>query len=69
MYNMNKKFRGMNIQLFANRTKLANMVDPEVMADILSAKLEDLIRFAPLARIDRTLVGRPGSTVTVPKFK
>lgn len=50
-------------------TKLANMVDPEVMADIISAELENLIRFAPLARVDKTLVGQPGSTVTVPKFK
>lgn len=45
------------------------MVDPEVMADMISYQLEDKIRFAPLARIDNTLVGRPGSTVTVPSFK
>jgi len=50
-------------------TKIANMVDPEVMADMISAELEDAIRFKPLARVDNTLVGRPGSTVTVPKFK
>lgn len=51
------------------QTKLTNMVDPEVMADIISAELENQIRFAPLARIDNTLVGRPGSTITVPRFK
>lgn len=51
------------------QTKLQNMIDPEVMADMISAELEDKIRFAPLANVDRTLVGRPGSTVTVPKFK
>lgn len=50
-------------------TKLTNMVDPEVMADIISAQLEDMIRFAPLARVDNTLAGQPGSTITVPKFK
>lgn len=50
-------------------TKLQNMVDPQVLADMISAELEDAIRFAPLARIDRTLVGRPGSTITVPRFK
>lgn len=50
-------------------TKLMNMVDPEVMADMISAELENLIRFAPLARVDSTLTGRPGSTITVPKFK
>ena len=50
-------------------TKLANMVDPQVLADMISAELEDAIRFSPLARVDRTLVGRPGSTVTVPRFE
>ena len=30
---------------------------------------ENAIRFSPLARVDRTLVGRPGSTIIVPKFK
>lgn len=49
-------------------TKLMNMVDPEVMAGMISYELENLIRFAPLARIDRTLVGQPGSTVTVPSY-
>ncbi|KYG28285.1 major capsid protein [Alkalihalobacillus trypoxylicola] len=57
----------MNLQHFA-QTRLENMVDPEVMADMISAELEDAIRFAPLANVDRTLVGRPGSTVTVPRF-
>lgn len=50
-------------------TKLTNMVDPEVMAGMISAELENLIRFSPLARIDNTLVGQPGSVVTVPRFK
>src|SRR5699024_3536661 len=50
-------------------TMLQNMVDPQVLADMISAELEDAIRFSPLARIDRTLQGRPGSTITVPKFK
>lgn len=58
----------LDIQFFAT-TKKVNMVDPEVMADMISAKLVDAIRFAPVARVDRTLVGRPGSTVTVPRFK
>ena len=50
-------------------TKLQDMVDPQVLADMISAELENAIRFSPLARVDRTLVGRPGSTITVPKFK
>ncbi|OOO66767.1 N4-gp56 family major capsid protein [Clostridium tepidum] len=53
----------------ANTTQLTNMINPEVMADMISAKLEKAIRFAPLAKIDNTLVGQPGNTVTVPKFK
>lgn len=51
------------------QTKLINMVDPEVMADMISAELPNAIRFSPLANVDTTLQGRAGSTVTVPKFK
>lgn len=49
-------------------TTVSNLVDPQVMAEMISAALQDSIRFAPLATVDRTLVGRPGSTVTVPRF-
>lgn len=49
-------------------TKLANMIDPEVMASMISASLPNKIKFAPLATVDTTLVGTPGSTLTVPKF-
>lgn len=51
------------------QTQLTNMVDPQVLADMISAELEDAIRFSPLAVVDNTLVGQPGSTVTVPRFK
>jgi N4-gp56 family major capsid protein len=57
-----------DIQFFA-QTKKANMVIPEVMADMISAKLPNAIRFSPLARVDDTLVGQPGDTVTVPRFE
>lgn len=49
-------------------TKLEHLVDPQVMADMVSAKLPKKIKFAPIAHIDTTLVGRPGSTITVPKY-
>ena len=49
-------------------TKLTNMINPEVMADMISATLLTKIKFAPLATIDTTLVGQPGDTITVPKF-
>lgn len=50
------------------QTMKSNMIVPEVMADMIAAQLPNLIRFSPLARIDNTLVGRPGDSVTVPKF-
>lgn len=50
------------------QTKLTNMINPEVMADMISATLLTKIKFAPLAKIDSTLVGQPGDTITVPKF-
>ena len=52
----------------ATQTKLANLVNPEVMAQMVSAKLPKKIKFSPIAKIDRTLVGRPGDTITVPKY-
>lgn len=50
------------------QTKLANLFNPQVLKDMISAELTNAIRFAPLARIDTTLVGRAGNTVTVPKW-
>lgn len=50
-------------------TKLAQMINPEVMADMVSAKLSTLIKFTPLAYLERTLQGQPGDTLTVPHWK
>lgn len=49
-------------------TKLTNLVDPEVMAPMISAKLPKAIVATAFARIDTTLVGRPGDKITVPKY-
>jgi N4-gp56 family major capsid protein len=49
-------------------TMLANLLDPQVVADLVEKKLIDNIRFAPLADVDTTLVGRPGDTITLPWF-
>lgn len=49
-------------------TKLAQLINPQVMADMVDKKLVDLIKFSPLARIDMTLAGRPGTTVTLPSY-
>ena len=51
------------------QTKIAQMVNPEVMADMVSAKLPKMIKFTPLAYVERELVGQPGNTVTVPKWE
>lgn len=49
-------------------TKLADLLDPQVVADYIDMKLIDAIRLSPLARIDYTLVGRPGDKVTLPYY-
>ena len=52
----------------AEQTKLQNLVNPQVMADMISAGLPAKIKFTPLAKVDTTLVARPGNTITVPKY-
>jgi len=52
----------------ANATKLTNMVNPQVLADFIDKKLVNAIRLSPLAKVDDTLVGRPGDTITLPSF-
>lgn len=49
-------------------TKLANLFDPEVVGDLINRKLINALRFAPLARIDDTLVGRAGDELTLPFY-
>ena len=49
-------------------TKLANLIDPEVLANYIDVKLIDAIRFAPLFEIDTTLVGNPGDTIKFPSY-
>ena len=49
-------------------TKIADLINPEVMADMISAKVEKKIVVAPFAKVDTTLVGVPGNTITVPKY-
>lgn len=49
-------------------TKIADLINPQVMADMISAKIESKIVVAPFAKIDTTLQGVPGNTVTVPQY-
>ena len=50
------------------QTKLANLINPQVMADMIAAELPKKIKMSPFATIDNTLVGVAGNTITIPKF-
>ena len=52
----------------AYTTTLADLLDPQVVADYIDKKLINGIRFSPLAHIDTNLVGRPGDEVTLPQY-
>lgn len=49
-------------------TVLADLINPQVMADMISAKVPSKLVVAPFAKIDTTLQGIPGNTVTVPQY-
>lgn len=49
-------------------TMLADLINPEVMADMISGKIQTKIVVTPFAKIDTTLQGRPGDTITVPQY-
>lgn len=49
-------------------TKLSDLINPEVMADMISAKIPKMIVITPFAKVDDTLQGQAGDTVTVPSF-
>ena len=50
------------------QTKVADMVNPQVLTDIVSAKLPKLIKFTPLAYVERELEGQPGDEITVAQW-
>lgn len=49
-------------------TMLTDLIVPQVMADMISAKLSTKLMFKPLAAIDNSLVGVPGDKITVPRY-
>ncbi len=49
-------------------TRIADLIDPEVMADMISAKIPKKIVVAPFAKVDTSLQGVPGDTITVPQY-
>ena len=49
-------------------TTMAQMINPEVMGDMITAKIEALAKITPYAKVDTTLQGVPGDTKTVPSW-
>lgn len=49
-------------------TKLSNLVNPQVMGDMIEAKIPALLKFTPYAKIDTSLQGVAGDTKTVPSW-
>lgn len=50
------------------KTVLTDLINPQVMADMIEAKLDKRLAVIPFAKIDNTLQGQPGDTITVPKY-
>ena len=49
-------------------TTIQDLVNPQVMADMISAKITSKIVVTPFAKVDTTLQGVPGDTITVPQY-
>ena len=50
-------------------TKIQNLVNPQVMADAVTAKVKQKIVATPFAKVDDTLVANAGDTITIPTFE
>lgn len=49
-------------------TFLSDIINPQVMGDMIEAKIPHMLKMTPFAKVDRTLVGVPGDTKTVPSW-
>lgn len=49
-------------------TMKSNVIIPEVMGEMINAKVEALAKLIPYAKVDTTLQGVPGDTKTVPSW-
>lgn len=49
-------------------TMMEQMINPEVMGDMINAKIEALAKLTPYAKVDTSLQGVPGDTKTVPSW-
>ena len=51
------------------QTQLINLIDPQVMADMVSAELPNLLRFNAISNVNTDLQGRPGSKLLFPSYE
>ena len=49
-------------------TTLSNIINPQVMADMVSAQLPKALQVSRLYKVDTTLTGKAGNTITVPRW-
>lgn len=49
-------------------TMLNDIINPQVMGDMIEAKIPHMLKVTPFAKVDTTLVGVPGDTKTVPSW-
>lgn len=52
-----------------NMTLLQDLINPQVMADMINAKLEKKIAVLPFAKVDTTLQGTEGATIDIPRYE
>ena len=52
----------------ATTTKMSDIINPEVMGDMIEAKILAQNKLIPYAKVDTTLQGVPGDTKTVPSW-
>lgn len=51
-----------------SETLLSNLINPQVMADMVSAKLAANLALTGMYKVDKTLTGKAGNTITVPSY-
>ena len=49
-------------------THLSDIINPQVMGDMIEAKIPHMLKFTSFAKVDNSLVGVPGDTKTVPSW-
>jgi N4-gp56 family major capsid protein len=49
-------------------TKMENVINPQVMGDMIDAKVEAMLKITPFAKLDTSLQGVAGDTKTVPSW-